>query len=416
MTARFVASLLCCAALLAGCNTAMKGVGSLRSGNYAEAVAEFQAQVAANPADWKAREMLGYAYLKGGDAQKAIPEFEKALSLEPKASMCHVYLGWAQLKLDNQTGALEAWRTFNDPTKPLVKQEVDRLITLVEIEQSKKLAREALAAETQRSVAVTRDNSYAVFNFAVSGSGADMVPLQKALTAMTISDLAQIKGISVIERTRMQALLDELRLGASGAVDPATAPKAGRLLGAEKLVVGSLSDNAGKLGIASSVASTKQTALVGSFGLSEEKSRFFDLQKQMLARIVEVNKIALDPEQGRTLLSHYHTRSYEATVSYGLGLDSLDKQDWLAAQEHFAQAAKLDPFFMLARIARDHVPVGITIRVGQQSSADAVGNRIEAAATAQGVSPTSTAPHVVTPGSLPATTPPPVVRPPKHGC
>jgi ferrous iron transport protein B len=99
---------------------------------------------------------------------------------------------------------------------------------------------------------------------------------------------------------------------------------------------------------------------------------------------------------------------------------ALDEDQTVAFDERIAaieaQAAKLDPFFMLARIARDHVPVGITIRVGQQSSADAVGNRIEAAATAQGVSPTSTAPHVVTPGSLPATTPPPVVRPPKHGC
>jgi len=414
MSARFVAALLCCAALLVGCNTAMKGVSALRGGNYGEAVTEFQAQVAADPANWKAREMLGYAYLKSGDAQKAIPELEKTLAQEPTASMCHVYLGWAQLKLDNQQAALEAWRRFNDPAKPLVKQEVDRLITLVEMELSKKLARQALAVEAQRSVVATKDNSYAIFNFAVSGVGADMVPLQKALAAMTISDLAQIKGVTVIERTRMQALLDEMRLGASGAVDPATAPKAGRLLGAEKLVVGSMNDNAGKLGIASSVASTKQKDLVGSFGLTEEKNRFFDLQKQVLARIVEVNKIQLDPEQGRTLLRHYHTQSYDATIAYGQGLDALDKQDWLAAQEHFAQAAKLDPFFMLARLARDHVPVGITIRVGQQSSADEVGNRIEAAALAQGISPTSTAPHVVTPATTPSTAPPPVIR--RHGC
>lgn len=415
MRSRFVVSLLCCAALLAGCNTAMKGVGALRSGNYAEAVADFQAQVAANPADWKAREMLGYAYLKGGDAQKAIPEFEQVLAQEPKASMCHVYLGWARLKLDDQAAALEAWRRFNDPTKPLVQQEVDRLITLVEIEQSKKLARQALAAEGQRSVAAVKDNSYAIFNFAVSGAGADMVPLQKALTAMTISDLAQIKGITVIERTRMQALLDEMQLGASGAVDPATAPKAGRLLGAEKLVVGSMNDKEGKLGIASSVASTRQSDVVGSFGLAEEKVRFFELQKQMLARIVEVNKIQLDPEQGRALMRHYHTQSYEATISYGLGLDALDKQDWLAAQEHFAQAAQRDPFFMLARLARDHVPVGISIRVGAVSSADAVGERIDAAATAQGISPVSTATPVVTPGSVPGTSPRPAVRT-KPGC
>lgn len=415
MTPRLVASLLCCAFVLAGCNTASKGVSALRTGNYGEAVAEFQAQVAANPSDWKAREMLGYAYLKGGDAQKAIPLFEQTLAQEPKASMCHVYLGWARLKLDDQAGALAAWRAFNDPAKPLVAQEVARLITLVEIELSKKLARQALMAEGQRSVVATKDGSYAVFNFAIAGSGPDMVALQKALTAMTISDLAQIKGVSVVERTRMQALLDELQLGASGAVDPATAPRAGKLLGAEKLVVGSMNDASGTLGVASSVASTKQKALVGSFGVSETKARFFELQKQVVARIVEVNKIQLDPEQGRLLLRQYHTRSYEATIAYGHGLDSLDKQDWLAAQEHFARAAQLDPSFMLARLARDHAPVGISLRVGQGSTAAAVGEKIDAATMAQGISPASTGSHVVTPATSPSTAPPPSIRP-RPGC
>lgn len=413
MKTRFAISLVCLAALLAGCNTAMKGASALRAGNYAEAIGDFQAQVAADPANWQARELLGYAYLKSGDAARAVPELERALAQEPKASMCHVYLGWAYVKLDQQDKALAAWRAFNDPGKPLVAQEVGRLITLVEMEQSKKLARQALAAEGQRSLVAAKDNSYAVFNFAIGGGGPELVPLQKALTAMTISDLAQIKGVSVVERARMQALLDELALGATGAVDPATAPRAGRMLGAERLVVGSMNDATGKLGLASSVASTRQGDVVGSFGLNEPKEKFFELQKQVLARIIEVNKIQLDPEQGRTLLQSYHTRSLEATVAYGQGLDALDRQDWLAAQEHFDRAARLDSSFMLARLARDHVPVGVSIKVGQQSSSGVVGDRIEAASAAQGVLPTSTAHPVVTPAT-PTYTPPPAIR--KHGC
>lgn len=407
MTARLFA--LSCLVLLAGCVVAKAAPEALRSGDYAAAATAYEAQVAADPVNWKAREMLGYAYLKGGDALRAIPEFEKALALEPAASMCHAYLGWAQLKLDNQAAALEAWRAFNDPTKQLVKQEIDRLITLAEMELSKKLAREALAAEAGGSVPATRDNRYAVFNFAVPGAGADMAPLQKALAAMTISDLAQIKGVSVIERMRMQALLDELRLGARGVADSATALKAGALLGAEQCVFGSMSQDEGKLSLAGGVASTRQSGLLGSLSLTEETGRFFDLQKQVLARIIEVNAIQLDPEQGRTLLLHHHTLNHAAVIAYGQGLDALDTQDWLAAQERFAQAATLDPFFTLARNARDRVPMGIAIRVGQQSSADAAGNRIEAAAMAQGVSPTSTAPQVPTPSAT-SSLPPPSVR------
>lgn len=411
MTARLTASFLCCVALLAGCTAPMTGADAMRAGDYGAAVTAFEAQAASDSGNWKTRELLGYAYLKNGDAQKAVPEFEKVLAQEPKASMCVVYLGWARLKLDDQTAALEAWRTFNDPTKPLMKQEMDRLITLVEIELGKKLARQALAAEDQRSMPA-KDNSYAVFNFAVAGAGVDMAPLQKALTAMTIADLAQIKGVTVIERTRMQALLDGMRPG-PGAADRATAVRAGRLLGAEKLVLGGMSEAEGTLSIAGSVASVKQGEPLGTFELSEETVRFFELQKQLLAQIIELNKIKLDPELGRTLLYHSHTLNHEAVVAYGQGLDALDRQDWLAAQERFAQAVKLDPFFLLARTARDHAPVGIAIRVGEVSSADAVGSRIEAVASAQGISPTSTAPQA--PVASTPSAPPPTARPVRPG-
>jgi tetratricopeptide (TPR) repeat protein len=409
MTARLTASLLCCAALLAGCTVPMTGADAMRAGDYGAAVTAFEAQAASDSGDWKTRELLGYAYLKNGDAQKAIAEFEKVLAQEPKASMCLVYLGWAQLKLDNQTAALDAWRRFNDPTKPLLKQEMDRLLTLVGIERSKKLARQALAAEAQGSLPPAGDNSYAVFNFAVAGAGSGMAPLQKALTAMIIADLAQIEGVTVIGRTRMQALLDGMRPG-SGAADRATALRACRLLGAEKCVLGNMSEAEGRLNIAGSIASAKQGNPLGSFELSEEKTRFFALQKQLLAQIIELNKIKLDPELGSTLLYHFHTLNHEAAVAYGQGLDALDRQDWLAAQDHFSQAAKLDPFFLLARTARDRAPASISLRVGEAPSADALGKRIEAVANAQGISPASAADRAVTPGTVPATALPPTAR------
>lgn len=403
MRSWFAASLLAAAALLAGCAAPVTGAGALGGGEVSAAVTAFRAQVAANPTNWQAREKLGYAYLKAGDANSAIQEFEQALALEPKASMCHAYLGWAQLKLENQTKALEAWRAFNDPTKPLLRQELDRLGTLVEIEQGKKLARLALAGQGQGPAAATRDDSYAILNFSLTGAGEAMLPLQKALAAMTIADLAQIKGITVIERTRMQALLDEMRLGPSAAPDPAAALKAGRLLGAAKCVLGGMSEAEGELRIAVSVAPTGQGEPLGSFELSEEKTRVFALQKLLLAQIIELNALKLDPELGRTLPYHYQTLNHEAIVAYGQGLDAQDRQDWVAAQEHFAQAAKLDPFFLLARQARDRVPAGISIRVGEQASADAVGRRIDAATAAQGVSST----RAVQPGAVPPATAPP---------
>jgi len=222
-----------------------------------------------------------------------------------------------------------------------------------------------------------------VFNFNIQGNDESLRSLQKALTAMTISDLAQIKSISVIERTRLQALLDEMKLGQSGAVDPSTAPKAGRLLGAENLVVGNLSDPGGKIGVSSTTASTTRGLMVGSFSLAEAKDKFYDLQKQLVANIIKVNNIKLDASTQKAVLNTYHTRSFKAVTLYGRGLDAQDKGDFKASMDYFALAAKEDPSFGLAVDARDKSPGGISGGIAGPAGAVA-GAAIETAVSAQG--------------------------------
>lgn len=398
--------LLVVSIFIMGCNAAMKGNSALRNDNFPEAIAAFKEQLAANPDDWQSRERLGYAYLKAGDAKSAIAELEKAVAQKPKeASLSYLYLGLAQLKLDNQTAALAAWRSFNDKAKPLVKEEIDRLITLVEIEESKKLAKQALAQESKLATTATKPDSYAVFNFGVQGKDESLRSIQKALTAMTISDLAQIKSISVIERSRLQALIDEMKLGQSGAVNESTAPKAGRLLGAENLVVGNLSDPTGKVGVASTTASTTRRSVVGTFSLAQDKDKFFELQKQVVANIIKVNNIKLDMDVENAVLKQYHTRSYQAVAYFGLGLDAQDRGDFQASKDYFSLAVKEDPNFGMARSARDKSPGGLSAgfsgpAAGLTASAlaDKSTKTIEAAVAAQDASDSSTAGKVSSAG------------------
>lgn len=378
--------LLIASLFVSGCTVLMKGNAALRNNDFQGAIAAFQEQVSAHPDDWQSWEKLGYAYLKAEAPKNAIAALEKSIALAPAPksnSMALLYLGLAQLKLENQAAALQAWRTFDDRKKPLVKAEVDRLITLVEIEESKKLAKQALAQERSLATSTTKADSYAVFNFTIQGNDESLRSFQKALTAMTISDLSQIKGISVIERTRLQALLDEMKLGQSGAVDPSTAPKAGRLLGAENLVVGNLSDPGGKIGVSSTTASTTKGLMVGSFSLAETKDKFYDLQKQLVANVIKVNNIKLDAETQKIVLNKYHTRSFKAVILYGRGLDAQDQGDFKASNAYFALAVNEDPNFKLAVDARDKSPGGITGNITGPAGTVA-GAAIEGAIAAQG--------------------------------
>src|SRR5256886_16348887 len=84
----------------------------------------------------------------------------------------------------------------------------------------------------------------AVFPFDNGGSyGQDkdnFDALKKGIAGLMISDLAASAAVRVVERDELQKLLDEQNLGAAGTgrVDPQTAAKIGKLVGARYVVTG----------------------------------------------------------------------------------------------------------------------------------------------------------------------------------
>ncbi|MDH3402987.1 MAG: CsgG/HfaB family protein [Acidobacteriota bacterium] len=60
------------------------------------------------------------------------------------------------------------------------------------------------------------------------------------LAGMLTNELAATGAFQMVERARLDAILDEQDLGASGRVDPATAAKIGQMVGAQYLVTGTV--------------------------------------------------------------------------------------------------------------------------------------------------------------------------------
>ena len=63
-------------------------------------------------------------------------------------------------------------------------------------------------------------------------------PLSRGLAELMATDLAMVRSLRLLERIQVGALLDEMKLGASGRADPTTAARVGRLLRAERMVQG----------------------------------------------------------------------------------------------------------------------------------------------------------------------------------
>ncbi len=74
-------------------------------------------------------------------------------------------------------------------------------------------------------------------NSALMGN-ADYAPLSKGMAEVLITELSRNPTIRVVERDRLQQLLEEQDLSASGRVDAETAVRVGKILGARHMLLG----------------------------------------------------------------------------------------------------------------------------------------------------------------------------------
>src|SRR6476659_3866405 len=57
-----------------------------------------------------------------------------------------------------------------------------------------------------------------------------------------VTDLFMIGGLDIVERTMLDRLLGEIKLGQTGVIDPETAKKVGKVAGVDAIVTGSITD------------------------------------------------------------------------------------------------------------------------------------------------------------------------------
>lgn len=67
-------------------------------------------------------------------------------------------------------------------------------------------------------------------------------PLKKGLADMIITEMTKVKGIKVVERQRIQSIIEELNLSETDMVDKSTSQQMGKLLGAKVMLFGGFSN------------------------------------------------------------------------------------------------------------------------------------------------------------------------------
>ena len=172
------------------------------------------------------------------DLKKAETIFSQTQTAYPYNPAAAYYLGVMRLDQDNLKKAISQWQRYIkiEPESERAK-EVRRNLTLLISQNFREDAKRVIANETQISDATPTPNSIAVHPLLNKGQEKYRY-VGKGLTALVISDLAKIPNLKVLERQKIQKLLDEIKLSRSGLSDKEAALRSGRLLRAEKLIMG----------------------------------------------------------------------------------------------------------------------------------------------------------------------------------
>ena len=126
----------------------------------------------------------------------------------------------------------------------------------------------------------------------------ELTNLRKGLAQMLISDLSEVKGITLVERARLEEVLKEIKLSRSTKFDPKTANRVGKLLGARYIVMGGFFVFSNKLRIDSRIVDVETGKIVGTFGDNSKLEEFLQLE------------VALADSLGNTLATLPSTRRY----------------------------------------------------------------------------------------------------------
>lgn len=169
--------------------------------------------------------------------------------------------------------------------------------------------------------------------------------LSKGLPSMMINSINNGVDLKVIERERIQWLLDELELQRqSDVVDQSTAVRTGELLGANAVVFGSYIVLNEQMRISARVVKVETGEVLLGEEVTGNAEDFFSLIEELSQAVTRAMNVELEETQ----LGSEETNSLDAMMAYSDGLEYMEQGDYRAAFEKFMEAVDHDASFARA--------------------------------------------------------------------
>jgi len=207
----------------------------------------------------------------------------------------------------------------------------------------------ALALCGVASTARADEMRVAVMEFTSAAKDPDLDALGKGLQSMVTTDLAQVQSVKVVERQRLRDIEAELKLGKSAAVDPKTASKIGKLAGASHLFGGSFTVVGDKMRLDGRLVAVQSGEVLLAEQISGEKALFFELEQQLVKRVIDTIGVKLQPKE-KAALARPHTADFQAFKKFSDGIQAFDDGKLELAMKSLNEATAIDKDFKLASL------------------------------------------------------------------
>ena len=303
-----------------------------------------------NPEDGEALRDLGSIYLRTDRPTQAYDALKKAYSRRPEDPKVLFYLGLASEKVGRRAAALDLFQKFDEvPEDSKFHTLMEGRYQWLARKQAERQVEELVAQERERPADAQDQldpNTVAVVPLSYQGGDDQYQPLGRGLAEMFTTDLANVGRLQVVERVRLQAILNELELARSKYVDQATAPRVGQLLGAGRVVGGSyLVTEKEELRLQVTLADVATGERIPQLDRQRaDLDEMFDLQTELTFSIVDQLGVELTAQE-RAAIQEVPTQNLQAFLAYSRGLLEEDRGNYGAAAQYYQEAQQIDPDF-----------------------------------------------------------------------
>ncbi|MEP6493144.1 MAG: tetratricopeptide repeat protein [bacterium] len=318
---------------------------------------------------------LGIAYFKANRYPEAKIALQKAASMDANDGVAALYLGLNAEAQNDFPAARTAYESYLRVGKTRgVKNQISERLVVVTRRENEAAAKLAVAQERQLGSIPGPPTTVAVMPFTFAGPDTNYKPLERGFAELVTTDLSRSARLTVLERARLQALLDEIALQRTTGVQTGTGVRAGKILQAGRLVGGSITQVGNDQLSVNAIVTNVQTTRIEGAGARGQQAldQLFNLEKTIVLGLFTDMNVTLTTAE-RTAIEQRPTRSLQAFLAYSRGLEAMDRGRYDDASRQFDNAVRIDPSF------------GTAQQKSQEAKSGAAGTAVTATSVEQGL-------------------------------